>query len=472
MKRQDPPTFDFSTEEDVTDLLPLSTETHTIDLGEGLSSGLTVSGSFDISTIEGTVLAKLLHALPTPAMLLDDSCSIKFCNESWSRFGADYGKLQGIHVSVLFGGAGTADKTCSVLEQIFRDRRPRVMAQRLQVGSKQIWARMFLRTVRVAGQRLILCLVEDLTLEKRQILLMDIIRRAKTEWEQTVDVVSEGIALIDSEHRIIRLNKAMSSRAGVAIQEAIGQPCYRVVHETDKPPYFCPLSKARNENKTCSVDYRQEKTGAFFRESVSPVKAERAGLRGCVLVIQDMTEHKRLEEQLQRYATRDDLTDLYNRRQTIILLEAACKSAARYAQPLSLCLFDIDNFKRINDEHGHHAGDRVLAAFAGILKKQLRGADIVGRYGGDEFIMGFPNTSLERAAQTLTRIRSMTDQSEFHDGNTPYKVSFSAGLVQLSQGEALADVFIREADKALYEAKARGRNCVVCSAAGKVEWQF
>ena len=264
----------------------------------------------------------------------------------------------------------------------------------------------------------------------------------------------------------------MADRAGIPIRETLGQPCYRVVHGTDKPPYFCPFSKVRSEGQAYSVDYRGEKTGAFFRESISPLKVDRNGLRRCALVIQDMTEQKKLEEELHRQATRDELTNLFNRRQTFILLEAACKAAARYEQPLSLCLVDIDDLKRINDQHGHHAGDRVLKAFAEIVGKHLRGADIPGRYGGDEFIIAFPNTSLERAAQTVARVRSIIGQVEFREGSTSYKVTFSAGLVQLSSGETSADALVREADRALYEAKRRGRNCTVCTAAGKVEWQF
>lgn len=126
---------------------------------------------------------------------------------------------------------------------------------------------------------------------------------------------------------------------------------------------------------------------------------------------------------------------------------------------------------RINDEHGHYAGDEILAAFGEALKKQLRGADIAGRYGGDEFIIAFPNTSLKQAAQTLTRMRSLMDQAEFRTGRMSHNITFSAGLVQLSPKMSVDD-FMREVDKALYEAKARGRNCVVCTAAGKVEWQF
>ena len=260
MDEQELINFDFNTEKDTTSEFPLLvTETSTIDLGDVLSRGLTASGSFNINDIEGTFLAKLLHALPCPAMLLDSSQSITFGNESWARFNADYQKLQGSHVSILFGHRPLAQKVSSILDQVFQDRKPRVIEQALQIGSRQVWTRMFLRSVRIVDRRFILCLIEDLTLEKRQIILMDVIKKAKTEWEQTVDVVSEGIALLDSEHRIIRLNRAMSNKAGISIKDALGQPCYKIIHGTDNPPHFCPFLKGQSESQRCSIELESRK---------------------------------------------------------------------------------------------------------------------------------------------------------------------------------------------------------------------
>ncbi len=128
----------------------------------------------------------------------------------------------------------------SLLRQVFDDRKPRVSVERLLVGCSQVWARIYLRSIRFSGERLVMCLAEDLTYEKRQLLLMDAIKRAKTEWEQTVDTVPESIALVDSDHRIIRMNRAMADRAGCTVQSAIKEPCYKIVHGRDTQPNFVP----------------------------------------------------------------------------------------------------------------------------------------------------------------------------------------------------------------------------------------
>ncbi len=176
-------------------------------------------------------------------------------------------------------------------------------------------------------------------------------------------------------------------------------------------------------------------------------------------MIQDVTQQKKLEGELHRYATRDELTNLFNRRQTLILLDAACQTAGRYKRPLSLAICDIDYFKRINDEHGHHAGDEMLRFFGKMIHKELRGADIAGRHGGDEFIMVFPNTPLEGATQSIDRIRGRLNAA-ISENNGKGKITFSAGLAQFAAGMT-PQIFLRHADEALYEAKRSGRNRLV-----------
>ena len=127
--------------------------------------------------------------------------------------------------------------------------------------------------------------------------------------------------------------------------------------------------------------------------------------------------------------------------------------------PLSLAICDIDYFKKINDEHGHEAGDDMLRFFGKIVHKELRGADIAGRHGGDEFIMVFPNTPLEGAAQSVDRIRDRLDATILKN-NGRGKITFSAGLAQFSAGMT-PQSFLRHADEALYKAKRLGRNRLV-----------
>ena len=454
-------TKDFAAEERRSEstLLTLAAETETIDLTEVLTKDLTSSGSFYVAGLQETFFGKLLEALPVSALLIDKSLRIRFANQSWARFSGDFKKLENLSLSSLFMNVTSARNINFLVKQVFDDRKPRVSVEKLLIGPNQLWARISLRSLRVAGERLVLCLAEDLTHEKRQLLLMDAIKRAKTEWEQTVDTVPESIALVDSDYRIIRMNRAMADRAGCAIQNAIKEPCYKVVHGRDKPPYFCPFSRVINDREERSVDYFDDNLGAFLKEYISPIKGTHGILRSCVIVIQDVTQQKKLEGELHRYATRDELTNLFNRRQTLTLLEAACQNASRYSRPLSLAICDVDHLKKINDEHGHDAGDEMLRFFGTTIHRELRGADIAGRYGGDEFLMIFPNTPLEGAARSLDRIRVRMGETVLPN-NGGNKITFSAGVAQFAQGMT-PEMFIHQADEALYEAKRLGRNRVI-----------
>jgi diguanylate cyclase (GGDEF)-like protein len=159
-------------------------------------------------------------------------------------------------------------------------------------------------------------------------------------------------------------------------------------------------------------------------------------------------------------ATRDALTGLLNRRAMVELLAREHPRIERGQGPLSVALLDIDWFKRINDSLGHGAGDEVLRRFAAALKDQLRAADALARWGGEEFLLLMPGTRLDDARVVLERLRSGIASGDHFAGIAPgLKVSFSAGVVEVAEGET-QDAAIDRADRALYQAKQAGRNRV------------
>ena len=157
-------------------------------------------------------------------------------------------------------------------------------------------------------------------------------------------------------------------------------------------------------------------------------------------------------------ATRDALTGLLNRRAMVELLGREHPRIERGQGPLAVALLDIDLFKRINDNLGHGVGDDVLRRFAAILKAQLRAADALARWGGEEFLLLMPGTHLDDARLVLDRLRRAVHASdEFAAIAADLKVTFSAGLVEVGEGES-QDAALERADRALYQAKERGRN--------------
>ena len=163
---------------------------------------------------------------------------------------------------------------------------------------------------------------------------------------------------------------------------------------------------------------------------------------------------------LEALASRDELTGLWNRRQFITFLTAEVARTRRHGGQVALAMIDVDVFKGINDTRGHAFGDHVLKAVAQILASDVRTTDIVGRYGGDEFMILMPETPAEGAACTLERIRRRIAGQEISDGTHTAHATISAGIAASRPGvEVAVESLVRESDEALYVAKRAGRDC-------------
>lgn len=156
-------------------------------------------------------------------------------------------------------------------------------------------------------------------------------------------------------------------------------------------------------------------------------------------------------------ALRDPLTDTGNRIAMDQTLQREIELSRRHLQPLSLLMLDIDHFKRINDTHGHSAGDDVLKAVAASIKNQLRNVDMVFRFGGEEFLILLSNTSREAAALVGERLRFAAQAEEYIADGRSIELTISLGCSTLLPGES-AESLVRRADNALYVAKREGRN--------------
>lgn len=163
--------------------------------------------------------------------------------------------------------------------------------------------------------------------------------------------------------------------------------------------------------------------------------------------------YKRIEE----LAELDELTGSFNRRCIMRMLDDEIARAHRGKTPCSIALIDLDWFKRINDAYGHPTGDEVLRAFAITMFANIRNIDKFGRYGGEEFLLVLPDTPGDEAARILDRLRAIIAELDWSAFSPGMQVTISAGVATLNPNEA-PDTFLARADRALYAAKARGRN--------------
>jgi diguanylate cyclase len=164
-----------------------------------------------------------------------------------------------------------------------------------------------------------------------------------------------------------------------------------------------------------------------------------------------------------RQATRDGLTQLYNIRHFNLLFEAEFRNIATLKfRPLSIVMSDIDNFKRVNDTYGHQAGDTILREVASIMQSKCRHVDVLGRYGGEEFIIMLSGSKAVDAANLANKIRQAVSEKKFKFGDVIYSTTISMGVAEYTD-EKTKNELVEKADKALYYSKKTGKNKVTIS---------
>ena len=169
-------------------------------------------------------------------------------------------------------------------------------------------------------------------------------------------------------------------------------------------------------------------------------------------------EIQQLQSQLLRLATRDPLTEILNRRAFLEEVEREIARSRRGGQKFALAVFDIDGFKQVNDTYGHPFGDRVLNRLVKTIVEALLEYDLIGRYGGEEFVVLMPNTERDAAVAVAERARRAVEQRGIDANGTTLRITVSGGVAEFDRDGADWDALLKAADSALYDAKNSGRN--------------
>jgi diguanylate cyclase (GGDEF)-like protein len=181
---------------------------------------------------------------------------------------------------------------------------------------------------------------------------------------------------------------------------------------------------------------------------------------GRMLTYCDVTDLARHADELETLATTDALTGMANRRHFLELADAEWSRFQRYQRPLSLLTIDIDHFKMVNDRFGHDAGDKALTQVAETCRERQRTSDIVGRIGGEEFALLLPETDITQAIVVAERIRGAVLSRPFAAENMSVPITVSIGVAAATLSMSGIGALMKAADRALYDAKAQGRNRV------------
>ena len=215
----------------------------------------------------------------------------------------------------------------------------------------------------------------------------------------------------------------------------------------------------KNAESNCIEFSINDENVRYYRASVSPVFANNKSLLAKIILFSDITDNVNLMKELENAAYIDALTGLYNRKHFTELANVEIERAFRQNQSIFTVMLDLDFFKIVNDTHGHAAGDAVLKATAGIIRQTIRAYDLLGRYGGEEFVLLLAAVDTTEAHRLMDRIRENMEHNIINYEGIEINITCSIGLAKFLETDSL-ETAIKKADEALYAAKNSGRNKV------------
>jgi diguanylate cyclase (GGDEF)-like protein/PAS domain S-box-containing protein len=271
--------------------------------------------------------------------------------------------------------------------------------------------------------------------------------------------VTDVVFRLSHEGRILWVSPSLTAALGWRPEQWIGHLGTEfLVHGGASDTYRANMTTLAAGGSTRARDQVIASDGSFHwvETLASPYRNASGQLDGIAASFRTIDQQVAAEQQLQKLATTDGLTGIANRRHLDVLIGQAIQRADRYGETLCLILCDIDNFKAINDQHGHHSGDQVLITFAARIQRQLRSSDAFGRWGGEEFLILVPHCSADAALCLAHQLRELVAAKPFPQAG---RVTASFGVAERLPEEP-EEAWLQRVDAALYAAKAAGRNQV------------
>jgi diguanylate cyclase (GGDEF)-like protein/PAS domain S-box-containing protein len=303
-----------------------------------------------------------------------------------------------------------------------------------------------------------------------------------------LDTLAEGVLLVDDKNRILLANSSFSKSAGKSEKELIGKNAASLNWvlpdgNNNELPWDASARLGKPQTGSQIQATHIDGTNRTYMVNCAPILDEKGKGRGVMATFDDVTkleqkndelqsmlsllqlsreEISQQNEELQILATRDPLTDCLNRRSFFDIFDKEYESAKQQERNFSCIMADIDFFKSVNDNHGHAVGDDVIKQVASSLQSTMRASDSICRYGGEEFCIALPGTSLKQAMKTADRARTTIESLRFSSNSDSGDISITAsfGIASMDDGTKDLSDLIDHSDKALYYSKNKGRNRV------------
>ncbi len=300
--------------------------------------------------------------------------------------------------------------------------------------------------------------------------------QALKNWVQTNktlnDIFLDAYCVVDLTNRVVDFNIAFTEICGESYRKILKIGDFCELLKTELCPHQCPAKQIVASQKSLRLDELKGASKAFTQLQLIlsgiPILSERGEVLGSLLTIRNVSAENELQKKYDERkleSVTDGLTRLYNKTFAETALIRTVKSSLREVQSFSIMMCDIDHFKKVNDTYGHQAGDYVLSTVAQMLKGEARDTDIVGRYGGEEFMVILMNSTVEGAWIFGERFRNRIAATRIMYGGNHIPVTVSLGSATFnekwkpgSNPERMMKELVNSADTALYFSKANGRN--------------
>ncbi len=403
----------------------------------------------------------LLEAAPDAMIVVDSQGRIVLANSQAERlFGYTRDELLDQPIEMLLPAQA---RSAHVRHRaVFcADPHVRLMGPGLQLSGRRrdgstFPAEVSLSPVRTDGDVFVSSAIRDITERRKS-------EEATARLAEIVDSTYDAIISRDLDGVILSWNPAAARMFGYSAGEAIGRNFRMLIPPEREDEVRRLLEQIRRGKRVEPYEtVRRRKDGSLIDVWVttSPVRDARGTVIGASNISRDLTERKEMERKLEQLARTDALTGTATRRHFREIAQRELARAHRHGRAPSILVLDVDHFKRINDEHGHAVGDRVLQALARACSETLRAEDVLGRLGGDEFVVLLPETNLSRAAEVAERLRAAVAGVAIPGFEPPLPISISIGVAASTLGDAELDDLLLRADRSLYSAKRAGRNTV------------
>lgn len=283
--------------------------------------------------------------------------------------------------------------------------------------------------------------------------LLDVVPVAR---DVLIEKMADGVLVVDDQNRIVDINQ-MAMKLLNLTGDVLGFPVGQVFFQLG------PKEREAFNSQKATFDIQLKGESINFLEvTISPILGRRDKFLGRLIILHDITKLKEIQNELHLLASKDSLTGAVNRRHFMELAKRELTRTRRYKPRLALVLMDLDSFKMVNDTYGHQAGDEALLVLKDICIQGTREVDIFARLGGEEFVLLLPETDQQAASVIAERLRANLEDTTIKYEHHKFKVTISMGVTEYGvQKEDTLDAMLSRADKALYQAKANGRNQVL-----------